>query len=901
MGKEKHIPGQMCADIAEDLPLYICRFLPGDGELTWVNKAYCSYLDKIRDELIGMSFLDFIPAKERHEIRNRIASLHTGFPRVAFEHTVTTDLGRRWQKWVCTPIYDSGGCVIEIQATGEDITEHKWTENELRRSEERYRTIFENTGTATVIIEEDNTISLANTLFELLSGYPRIEMEWKKSWTEFVVKEDLERMKECRSLRLSDPDSAPNEYEFRFITRSGEIRNVYLTVRVIPDTLQTVASCLDITERKKDEERLRSSEEKYRHILENMEDTYYEVDLAGKITFFNPVGVKTVGYSPEELMGKNFKDLMDQDNITRVFKAFHQVFLTGEPTKAFDWELIRKDGIKVIIEASVSLRRDMSGKITGFKGIIRDVTDSRRAELDLRESERKYRMLAENVREVIWTMDYDLHCTYISPSVENLLGYTPREAMATPFKSILMPESYEMVKSVAKNEFIRTKDSEYYDPFRYHSLEVEHIRKDGSRIWAEVTFTHLLNEEGIPTGIIGMTRDITERKSMEEEKKDLEARLETADRMKAVGTLAGGIAHDFNNLLMGIQGNASLLLMDTVSEAGNLERIKNIEEYVRRGSELTRQLLGFARGGKYEVKPTDLGDFIRNSSLMFERTKKEIKILRENQPGLWTVEVDQGQMEQVLLNLYVNAWQAMPSGGDLFIKTENVSLGEEFEELYRIKAGQYVKISITDTGIGMDEETKKRIFEPFFTTKELGRGTGLGLASVYGIVKNHGGFIDVQSKIGEGTTFFIYLPASTKKAKDDRGLSEEILPGWETVLLVDDENMILDVGLHMLKGLGYQVMTARSGNEAIDLYGRNSGTIGLVILDMIMPGMGGGQTFEELQKIDPDVCVLLSSGYSLGAQAREIMEKGCRVFIQKPFDLKALSRKIREILDNHLQ
>ncbi len=1018
------LTGRICLDIVNDLPLYICRFRPEDGRLTWVNDACCSYLEKDRDTIIGGSFFDLVLAGENDEIKSRIALLKSGTPLTFFEHTIMTEIGMRWQKWICTPVSDENGEVFEIQAMGEDITEYKWIENELRRSEERYRTIFENTGTATLIVEEDGTISLANTLFEQLTGYPRVEVEWKKSWREFVAHDDLARMEGYHTARLIDPDSAPVQYEFRSVTRSGEIRIVLVTVMIIPETMQTVASFLDITERKKAEERLRASEERYRsilenieegyfevdlngdmaffneamlsiagysrdemlgmnnrrymtpetskrvfetfnriyrtgkpanmvdhevvckdgttrtlemsvslirketgepsgfrgvardvtarkasdqklrqseelyrHILENMEDTYYEVDLSGTITFFNPAALKIIGYTPEELMGKNFRDLMDEDNITQVFGVFHQVFLSGEPTKAFDWELIRKDGTKAVIEASVSLRRDLRGKTTGFKGIIRDVTDSLRAQRDIRESERKYRMLAENVREVIWTTDYDLKSTYVSPSVENLLGYTPQEIMGIPFRKFVVQESYGAVKSAIEDEFIREKASEDCDPFRHRVFEAEQIRKDGSRIWTEVAVTHLLNEEGIPIGIIGLTRDISERKRMEMEKKDLETQLEMADRIKAVGTLAGGIAHDFNNLLMGIQGNASLVLMDIGADHRHYERLRNIEEYVQKGSDLTMQLLGYARGGKYEVKPTELGEFIRKSSLMFERTKKEIKIVRENQPGLWTVEVDQGQMEQVLLNLYVNAWQAMPFGGDLFIRTENVLLDEEHEVRYGIKAGRYVKISITDTGTGMDEETKKHIFEPFFTTREFARGTGLGLASAYGIVKNHGGVINVQSKKGEGTTFFIYLPASDRKPIEESGLPEEILPGGETILLVDDEDMILDVGVHMLESLGYTVITAHSGDEAIKIYRRNNREIDLVILDMIMPGMGGGQTFEELRKISPNVCVLLSSGYSLGAQAREIIEKGCSGFIQKPFSLKTLSLKLREILD----
>jgi CheY-like chemotaxis protein len=261
------------------------------------------------------------------------------------------------------------------------------------------------------------------------------------------------------------------------------------------------------------------------------------------------------------------------------------------------------------------------------------------------------------------------------------------------------------------------------------------------------------------------------------------------------------------------------------------------------------------------------------------------------------VEADQGQIEQVLLNLFVNAWQAMSGGGDLSLETENVLLDEDCVKPFDLEPGRYVKISVTDTGVGMDEATQQRIFDPFFTTKEMGRGTGLGLASVYGIIRNHGGFIDVQSEKGEGTTFNIYLPASEKEIKEEKKLSEELLKGIETVLLIDDEDMIIDVCSQTLKTLGYEVLMARSGKEAMDIYTKDKGKIDIVILDMIMPDLSGDETYDRLKEINPNVKVLLSSGYSVDGKAKEILKRGCDGFIQKPFSLGQLSESIRKILD----
>jgi len=321
-----------------------------------------------------------------------------------------------------------------------------------------------------------------------------------------------------------------------------------------------------------------------------------------------------------------------------------------------------------------------------------------------------------------------------------------------------------------------------------------------------------------------------------------------------------------------------------------------IESIVWRAAELTKQLLGFARGGKYEVKPVNLNEIIKVQNHLFGRTKKEITIHEKYAKDLWTVEADQGQIEQVMLNLYINAWQAMPNGGDLFVQTENVALDEEYLRPYAVKPGNYVKISVTDTGVGIDEAIQQKIFDPFFTTKEMGRGTGLGLASVYGIIKNHGGIINVYSVKGHGTTFNIYLLASGKDVVEEKKLSNEVLPGDGTVLLVDDEQLIIDVGTEILKSLGYEVLTARSGKEALDIYSNNRDRIDIVLLDLVMPGMSGGDTFAGLKEMNPDVRVLLSSGYSINGQASFLLKKGCNGFIQKPYNMKDLSQKIHEIL-----
>lgn len=361
--------------------------------------------------------------------------------------------------------------------------------------------------------------------------------------------------------------------------------------------------------------------------------------------------------------------------------------------------------------------------------------------------------------------------------------------------------------------------------------------------------------------------------------------------------MAGGIAHDFNNLLMGIQGNVEMMALDIGPAHTHSGRLKTIRDCVHSGARLAQQLLGFARLGKYEVKPTDINTLVRNSIDMFGRTRQELRISLKCVEKVWAVEVDRGQIKQVLLNLLINAWQAMPDGGSLYLETANEILDDRQTLPHQAEPGNYVTITITDTGTGMDPATMDRIFDPFFTTKSVGRGTGLGLASAYGIVRNHGGFIDVSSQKGQGTTFTIRLKASDAHLGEATVIRASAQAGNETILLVDDDPLILDVGKAMLDALGYSVLVAKSGIEALEIYRNHGDRIRLVILDMIMPDMGGGRTYDQLKELDPEVSVLLSSGYSINGQATAIINRGCNGFIQKPFDLQSLSEKVRTIMD----
>ena len=424
----------------------------------------------------------------------------------------------------------------------------------------------------------------------------------------------------------------------------------------------------------------------------------------------------------------------------------------------------------------------------------------------------------------------------------------------------------------------------------FSGIKSRRYTKQRNILDVSISVATYLSRDGIPVGSVHTLRDITEQKR-------LEAQLQQAAKMEAIGTLAGGIAHGFNNLLMGIQGNVSLMLMDMDSTHPYYERLKNIEKQIQNGARLTSYILGYARKGRYEIKPLDLNQLVDETSETFSRTKKEITIRRELAEDLFPIEADPGQTEQVLLNLYVNAADAMPDGGNLILKTMNTTHDHMKGKLYDPKPGKYVLLTVTDTGVGMDKETMERVFDPFFTTKEMGRGTGLGLASAYGIIKSHGGYIDVDSKKGQGTTFSVYLPASEKKLEKAVEATEQFIKGTGTVLLVDDEEVILRVGQELLEALGYRVLTAKDGKEAVGVYKKNRDEIDIVLLDMVMPNMDGGEAYDRMRDINPDIKVLLSSGYSLDSQATQILERGCNGFIQKPFTMRELSQGMRKVLN----
>jgi two-component system cell cycle sensor histidine kinase/response regulator CckA len=625
-------------------------------------------------------------------------------------------------------------------------------------------------------------------------------------------------------------------------------------------------------------EDLRVANEMFQLVMDNIPQYIFWKDRNSVYLGCNRNFARAAGVDqPDAIRGKSDYDLAWKKEEADFFRECdRRVMENDTPEYHITETQLQAGGRQTWIDTNKIPLHDLDGSVVGILGTYEDITERKKTQ----ETLLLYQTIVATSSDLMSIVDSDyvylaVNEAYLKAHLKErnqIVGHTVAELVGA--------EVFEKYAKPQLDLAFSGKVATYEAWFDYPGHGKQYMR---------VTYYPHIDEGKKRKCAVVNAQDITLVKQ-------LEIKLIQAQKMEAIGTLAGGLAHDFNNLLMGIQGRASLMAADMDASHPMLAHVKGIEKHVQSATSLTDQLLGFARGGKYEVRPTNFNQLAENTIEMFGRTKKEISIYSKFDGNLWTVEVDCRQMEQVLLNLFVNAWQAMPEGGELNIQTENIQIDETMETPHSVSPGRYIKISITDTGIGMEKSVMQRIFDPFFTTKEKKRGSGLGLASAYGIIKNHGGFIDVYSVPGKGSTFNLYLPTTGKKPGNMKEPEGQIVHGTETVLIVDDEKLVLDVGRQMLIKLGYHVLVANSGAEAIEIYRENRESIRIVILDMIMPKMGGNETFDHLKAINSNVRVLLSSGYSINGEATEILKKGCHGFIQKPFNLEQLSRKMRETL-----
>jgi len=670
--------------------------------------------------------------------------------------------------------------------------------------------------------------------------------------------------------------------EERLTDRKGELRvfetRTFLIDRHDDDPLLGGIS-IDITRRKHYEDALRQSEEKYRTVVEHAREGIAVIQEE-IIRFANPVILTMTGTSLETLKEKSFLHFFHRADRDKVMEQYLKIQSGIDMLSPHQYRLLDSRGDTLWVDVTgVSISWDERPTVLLF---ISDVTERKQTLDALRDSEERLRSIFETSADIIFVSHLDGTILDINPAVDQITGYSREEVIGMNSRIFYQGtnEREQFVDEIREKGLIKNREAVL-------------LRKDGSIAECLITATGRCNESGVVIGIQGSVKDITE-------KKNLERQLIHAQKMEAIGNLAGGIAHNFNNILVGIMGYSELLMSKRSPGDPDYKPIKTIFDGTTRAAEMTHQLLNFARGGESLFQRISLNNVVQNVIPLLTSTfKGTIDLKTSLSSKILPIKGDEGQLEQCLLNLCINARDAMPDGGELFIETTNQYLDEEFTRTHlNAQAGEFVVLSVSDTGTGMPPDVRERIFEPYFTTKKSSGGTGMGLATLYGIVKNHGGFTTVYSEEGTGTTFRLYFPtAAGMIAEAIEEVSSKNLEGSEMILLVDDEPTVLAMWSDFLVDRGYTVITAENGPIGIEKYKKMRHAIDLVILDYIMPGMSGKEVLEVLKEIDENVRVLIASGYSENGQAKDLFAGAADGFLQKPATMFQLISKIRSILD----
>ena len=679
---------------------------------------------------------------------------------------------------------------------------------------------------------------------------------------------------------------------WRHRTKDGSIFQAEITIHPMEFKGQKARLALitDVTEGQRTAAALSESEEQIRLLLDSAAEGIFGVDLNGVCTFCNQACVSLLGFSQaSELLGQDMHKLChhsysDGTPLPVRESKIYQAFRHGKGTHSSDDVFWRRDGIWFPSEYwSYPIRR--KGLLTGYVVSFLDITERKRAEKNLESRTAHLNALIENNPLATVVLDSDYRVQMCNPAFAKLFRYDPSEVVGRPLDELVVPPaqpglSRRFSQSNSNGEILR--------------VITRRARKDGSLVDVEVYGVPLVID-GQVKGSYGIYRDISEEKRLEQQ-------LRQAQKMEAVGRLAGGVAHDFNNLLSVIIGYSELLEGTVDAKDPSRKHVEEIKKAARRAATLTRQLLAFSRQQVLEPRVLNLNSVVSETEKMLRRLLGEdIEIVTRLDPALGKVKVDQGQIEQVVLNLVVNARDAMPQGGRLTIETCNIDLDEAFARNHPpAKPGRYVRLTVADNGIGMDAETQAHIFEPFYTTKELGRGTGLGLATVYGVVKQSEGYIWVNSELGLGTTFQIHLPrvalAAEKTAEPQKVVHGA--RGTETILLVEDAEALRELARVLLETAGYVVLEADSRPAALEIAQGMSGSIDLLLTDVVMPGMSGATLAEKLSTLRPAMKVLFMSGYPDDKIVHHGVLAQGKVLLQKPFSRESLLNKVRELLNS---
>lgn len=860
------------------------------GKLIYVNdSAVKMWGYDSKDEILGRFLPEFW---EGPDVFNTMKAL------LEKGGAIGEDIGKRKDgslfnvQFSASMIKDGAGNPLYMFGSFFDISERKQVEEMLRESEERYRSVFENTGTATAIDEEDMTVSMVNTEFEKLSGYSKQEIEGKIKWTQFIAKEDLGRLKAFHAKRRESDGNSPSEYEFHFVDKQRNIKDILVKTALIPGTKKSISSLVDVTARKKVEEALRESEAKYRELVQNANSIIFRMDTQGNITFFNEFAQSFFGYDEDEIIGKNLIGTIvpKSDSAGRDLAEMIQDLLVHPDQYATNEnENMRMNGERVWVVWTNKAIRNKDGNIVEILCVGNDNTERKRAEEAQRESEALFNAFMKHLPALAFMKDADGRYLYFNEACTTFYNVAPSERIGKTDDD-LFPS--EVAKHLRENDKEVIRTGEVLDT-------VEKIQ-----IGDEVQYHHIskfpVKKEDGPSLLAGIAIDITDRVRAEEENKKLEAQLQQAQKMEAIGTLAGGIAHDFNNILSAIIGYTELSMLEISQRSSTMDNLNEIIKASHRARDMVKQILAFSRQHQQERIPIQISQIVKEALKMLRGSlPTTIEIRNHIENGIGIVEADATQIHQVLMNLSTNAAQAMgEKGGILKIDLANVDVDPAKAAHHAdLRQGSYVRLTVSDTGEGMTQEVLERIFEPYFTTKEKEIGTGMGLAVVHGIVKGHGGEITVQSKPGEGSSLSVYLPRIEKEIRPEAMRTDVLSTGHERILFVDDEQALVDIGRRMLEKLGYKVTTRVSSVEALELFRAKPGQFDLVVTDMTMPNMTGDRLAKELMQIRADIPIVLCTGYSECISKESAKKTGIKEFIMKPLAMKELADAIRNTID----
>ena len=821
-----------------------------------------------------------------------------------------------WFENTVTFLRDENQKAIGVLGVSREITARRRAEEALRESEAKYRLLADNAIDIIWTADLDMRLTYVSPSIKRARGYT-VEEALQQTPEEILAPESLAVVARLLADEMAfeaGPDRdlhRVHTIELEEYCKGGSTAFFETTMTFLRDANQRAVGVLgvsrDVTDRRYAEQALRDSETKYRFITENMNDMILVMDMNLCLTYISPAVARMRGFTVEEALQQSIGERLTPASAERMMQIFAEAMNDefdgrGDPAKVWTIELEDrcKDGSTIWTENTVKFLRDAAGGPVGILAVSRDVTERRQAALALLQSEAKYRLLAENVIDVIWTTDLSLRPTYVSPSVLRLLGFTADEAPGQSLFDGMTPQSRERAANTLAEE-MASEMSAGKSLTRTRTAEIELLRRDGSTVWTENTLTFIRDEQRRPVGVLGVTRDISERRRADVERRRLEEQLHQAQKMEAIGRLAGGVAHDFNNILTGITGYTEMLLPTLRPEDPIVSDLKEIHKLSDRAAALTAQLLAFSRKQIVEPRVLDLNAAITHSTKMLRRLigeDVELEFKPGDDGGL--VRSDPGQIEQVLVNLAVNARDAMPRGGKLTIRTANQCIDEAFcRGEPGARPGEYVVLEVEDNGSGMDEEVLRRLFEPFFTTKPQGKGTGLGLSIIYGIVQQNLGFVTVHSTVGAGTVFRVYLPRIYAEPEAVSREPVSVPPrGKETILVVEDEEMLRNLARRILERQGYRVLVAAGGEEALAVSEHFTDRIHLLLTDVIMPGTNGGEVYELLRGTRPSLKVLFMSGYTGDAIAQHGVLDARTPFIQKPFNIQHLTVRVREVLDS---